>query len=157
MIRHILLSNPSMQIWRQVDSRLMEHLWGQSSRVWLPMGRKYTGTYQFWSGGRGICSPWSYSCRAWADLQQGSCQQVCSWFCTSYRPCLKFWTAGFLAGAESPGERHLRWGWSHEGCGRLTISNVHLGCTISSVDLGCCWWGSNTTDAYCSNGCTRPL
>ena len=53
---------------------------------------------------------------------RGLCWQVSSWFYTSCRPCLMFSrTEGFLAGAEPPGQRHLRWGWSHEGCSGLTV------------------------------------
>ena len=45
-----------------------------------------------------------------------------SWFCTLCRSCLMFsWTAGFVAGTETPGLRHLRWGWGHEGCGGLIL------------------------------------
>ena len=40
MIRHVLPSNPSVQIRRQVESRLMGYLWGQSAGVGLLMGSK---------------------------------------------------------------------------------------------------------------------
>ena len=117
-------SNRSVQIRRQVESRLMEHLLGQSSRVGLRMGSNNTGMCLFWSGrlGAGICALRSCGFWVWADLQQGLCQQDCSWLCTQCRTCLMFsWTAGFLAGAEPPGQKHLRWGLSDEGCGGMTL------------------------------------
>ena len=157
MIRHVLPSNSSVQFWRWVDSWLMEHLWGQSSRVGLLMGSKNAGTCLLWSWGlgAGICALWSCGFWAWADLQRGLCQQDCSWFCSVARPCLTFSsTAGFLAGAEPPGQRHLRWGWSHEGRSWLTIIAV---CTMYNMCFRCCWCGSHTTDAFCSTGHTWPL
>ena len=55
----------------------MEHLWGQSSRVGLPMGSTNAGMCVFWSWGLGvgICAPWF--CRFWtrADMERGLRQQ----------------------------------------------------------------------------------
>ena len=80
MSRHILSSNPLVQSLRQVEKLLMEHLWGQSSRVGLPEGSENAGTSLFWSGGlgMGICAP--QSCGFWApvDLQLVLGQQDCS-------------------------------------------------------------------------------
>ena len=62
-IRHVFPFDPSEQVWRQIESKLMEHLWGQSSRVGSMMGSKNEGMwfFFFWSGGLGvgICAPWS--------------------------------------------------------------------------------------------------
>ena len=124
MTRHVLLSNPLVQIRRQAGSRLMEHLWGHSSRVGLLTGSKNAGTCQLQSGalGVGICAPWSCHFWTWVEVRQGLHQQVCSWFCTSCRPSLMFsWTTAFSAWIEPPWWRCLRWGWGHEGCGELVI------------------------------------
>ena len=78
-----------------------------------------------WVGVLGVnsCASWSCGFRAPVDLQQGLHQQVHSWFHTSCRPGLMCsWTAGLPAGVEPPGLRHLRCGWSQEGCGWLIFS-----------------------------------
>ena len=62
-------------------------------------------------------------------LQQGWHRQAHSWVCTSCRLLYIVQTLydvlmeyGLqVTGAEPPGLRHFRWGWSHEGCGRLTV------------------------------------
>ena len=46
------------------------------------------------------------------------------------------WTAGLPAGVEPPEQRHLRGGWSHEGCNGLTVA-VSPPMWISNVAEGC--------------------
>ena len=138
MVRHVLLSNPSVQMWRQVESWLTEHLWGQSSRIGMSMESKNAGMSQFCIGRLRacICAPWNWflgSSTSAAGFM--STRQLT--FCTSCRPCQMFcWAAGLLAGAEPPGQRHLRWGWSHEGCGGLTVVVPSPAWTSEVADRG---------------------
>ena len=69
---HICPSNGSVQIWRQVESFLMGHLWGKSSRVRFLIGSMNARTCPFLSGGLGVDIYAPFSCCFWApiDLQQ---------------------------------------------------------------------------------------
>ena len=121
---HNLSSNPSVQFWRQVDSWLMEHLWGKSSRVGLPIRSTNAGTCLLGSWGLGswyLC-PW--------ELQfVGSGRPAAGFMSTRLFMILHIMQTlsdvpldcSFLAGAEPSGQRHLSRGWSHEGCDRPTI------------------------------------
>ena len=131
--KQVLPSNPSVQMWRQEVVTVDGALVGTEYQSWITDGK--------WECRFVSCAHWSCGFWAPADLQQGLCQQDRSWFCTSWRHCLTFpWTANFLTGAETPGQRHLSGaGVMKDVAGWPSFQHLQCGLQMSLMEVPYHW------------------